>query len=142
MRYWDSSALVPLLVREAPSSSMEALVGADSSIVTWWGTSVECGSAIARREREGAGNADEVATASRKLATLESDWSEVAPSERIRSGARRLLRVHELRAGDALQLAAALAASATHDVPLPFVTLDERLALAASREGFAVLGLD
>lgn len=142
MRYWDSSALVPLLVKERLSDSMEALLETDPSVATWWGTSVECGSAIARREREGAGDAGEVAAASGRLAALEADWSEVAPSERIRSSARRLLRVHDLHAGDALQLAAALAASAGSGEPLPFVTLDDRLALAASREGFPILGLD
>jgi predicted nucleic acid-binding protein len=49
-----------------------------------------------------------------------------------------LLPVHALRAGDALHLAAALmwAASAGG---AELVTLDERLALAARLEGFAVL---
>jgi predicted nucleic acid-binding protein len=76
-----------------------------------------------------------------KLAALEADWSEVSPSERLRALARRLLRVHDLRAADALQLAAGLAALDTRTEPLPFVTLDDRLALAASREGFPILGL-
>lgn len=83
----------------------------------------------------------EVAVASTKLAALESRWVEIAPSDRLRDDARRLVRVHDLRAADALQLAAALAASDDQDDPLPFVTLDERLALAAEREGFPVLGL-
>ncbi len=51
----------------------------------------------------------------------------------------RLLRTHSLRAADALQLAAARAASEERPDTLPFVTLDERLALAAQREGFAVI---
>lgn len=52
--------------------------------------------------------------------------------------ARRLLRVHALRAADALQLAAAIAASEADPASLKLVTLDERLAEAARREGFPV----
>jgi hypothetical protein len=44
-----------------------------------------------------------------------------------------------MRAGDALQLAAAIAASEGHPATLAMVTLDERLALAAEREGFPVV---
>jgi hypothetical protein len=47
--------------------------------------------------------------------------------------------VHEIRTADAFQLAAALAASDEEPETIPVVTLDERLALAARREGFPVL---
>ncbi|HSJ25022.1 MAG TPA: hypothetical protein VK929_10160 [Longimicrobiales bacterium] len=61
--------------------------------------------------------------------------------EHVRTTAMRLLRTHPLRAADALQLAAALAWA-----PAPagdvFVTLDERLATAATLEGFTVLPAD
>jgi len=142
LRYWDSSALVPLLIAESGTRAMEALLAADAGMVTWWGTPIECSSAIGRRARDEPEADANVAIASRKLAALEADWAEVSPSERLRALARRLLRVHDLRAADALQLAAGLAALSTRDEPLPFVTLDDRLALAASREGFPVLGLD
>jgi predicted nucleic acid-binding protein len=56
----------------------------------------------------------------------------------VRQTAIRLLRVHPLRTADALQLAAAIAAAEDHPATLPFVTLDERLAQAAEREGFPV----
>ncbi len=141
MRYWDSSALVPLLVTESATGAMEALLAADAAVVTWWGTPIECTSAIARRGRDDPDARVGITTASMKLAALEADWSEVSPSERLRALARRLLRVHDLRAADALQLAAGLAALDTRTEPLPFVTLDDRLALAASREGFPILGL-
>lgn len=52
--------------------------------------------------------------------------------------ARRLLRVHALRAADALQLAAAIAASEADPASLDLVMLDEQLAEAARREGFPV----
>ena len=142
MRYWDSSALVPLLVIEDSSPAMERLLAENGAVVSWWGTPIECVSAVGRRERRGSMPAAEVALASQKLAAIEADWVEVAPSERVREIARRLVRVHDLRAAGALQLAAATTASDRNETPLPFVTLDDRLALAASREGFPVLGLD
>lgn len=142
MRYWDSSAIVPLLVVEDRSAGAESAATEDGAIATWWGTTLECASAVGRRERDGSLTPSDAEQARRKLAALEALWLEVVPSDRLRQTAGRLLRVHDLRAGDTLQLAAAVAASATHDDPLPFVTLDERLALAASREGFPVLSLD
>ena len=63
----------------------------------------------------------------------------VGPLERVRQVAIRLLRVHPLRTADALQLAAAVVASEDRPRTLDVVTLDARLALAARREGFAVL---
>lgn len=141
MRYWDSSAVVPLLVREDSSARVEALLSEDGVVVSWWGTPVECSSAIGRRERDGSITMSEAAVASRKLAMLESRWLEIAPSDELRDVACRVVRVHDLRAADALQLAAAAAASGDQDDPLAFVTLDERLALAAGREGFPVYGL-
>ena len=139
MRYWDSSALVPLLVDEATSASTGALFGADPQVVTWWGTAIECVSALARLEREGALDLAAVRQASGRLDALELAWSEVQPSERVRALASRLLRVHPLRAGDALQLAAALVAAEGHPASLVVVTLDDRLAVAAEREGLRVL---
>jgi predicted nucleic acid-binding protein len=51
----------------------------------------------------------------------------------------RFLRVHRLRAADALQLAAAFTAAERRPVSLRVVTLDERLADAARKEGFALV---
>ena len=50
-----------------------------------------------------------------------------------------MVKVHDLRAGDAFQLAAALVWA--EDAPLgrTLVSLDQRLREAAQREGFAVL---
>lgn len=138
MRFWDSSAIVPLLAPEPSTPSVQALLSEDGDLTVWWGTPVECTSAVARRERLGA-PADAVAATLQSLAELVESWAEVPPTDRIRATGSRLLRVHELRAADALQLAAALVASDDRPGLLPFVTLDERLAYAASREGFPIL---
>ncbi len=61
------------------------------------------------------------------------------PVPAVRSAAIRVLRVHPLRAADALQLGAAIVVSEGHPSTLPLVTLDDRLALAAEREGFTIV---
>jgi uncharacterized protein len=111
---------------------------ADPDVAAWWATPVECVSAAARLEREQLLDASAVVETLALLDKLAAEWVEVEASNRIRSSARRLLRVHPLRAGDALQLAAALAVAEEHAGSLPFVTLDRRLADAARREGFSV----
>ena len=141
MRFWDSSAITPTFVEEATSGRMRALVEDGSTIGVWWGTIVECTSAVARRERSGDLSPDDAIDALVTVDRLAEEWAEVPPTNRLRDDARRMIRVHGLRAGDALQLAAARAVSDDHPETLPFVTLDDRLALAASREGFPVLGL-
>jgi predicted nucleic acid-binding protein len=138
LRYWDSSALVPLLVSESRSNTLKGLLAGDPEVAVWWGSRIECASALGRRERS-AGVDESSARANRRLNTLSDDWIEVPPSEQLRELAVGLVRIHDLRAGDALQLAAALVAAEEHPATLDLVTLDDRLALAARREGFRVL---
>ena len=139
MKYWDASAIVPLLVGEPEHVSAQAEFERDPSIATWWGTDVECVSAIARRQREGALEADAVSAAMHRLDGLAAAWQEVQPTARLRRSAMRLLRVHPLRSADALQLAAAIVASEDNPPALQLVTYDDRLADAALREGFTVV---
>jgi predicted nucleic acid-binding protein len=140
LRFWDASAVVPLLLEEARSETMRAESAERPQLVVWWGTVVECTSAIGRRERSGALEPSEATEALETLDRLTRDWREVPPTPTLRDDAQRLVRVHDLRARDALQLAAARIAADGEPGALPFVTLDERLALAASREGFPLLG--
>ena len=93
-------------------------------------------SALARLEREGALTDSAMTGALERLDLLAESWNEIQPVAAVRSAARRLLRVHALRAADALQLAAAVVAAEGQPASLAIVTLDERLAAAARREGF------
>jgi uncharacterized protein len=138
VRFWDSSALIPLLVEEASTAQVVETYREDPDVMAWWATPLECISALARLEREGKLAAVAVADALRRLAALEAAWTEVQPVARVRQVATRLLRVHDLRTGDALQLAAATIGASDQPADLPFVTLDERLMRAAEREGFAL----
>lgn len=139
MRFWDSSAVVPLLVSEAASAAVGAELRRDPVMLVWWATTVECVSALARRERDELLDAAGMAVAVERLDATAAAWREVLPTSSVRRTAVRLLRIHPLRAADALQLAAAVVASSGDQRALPFVTLDERLALAAQREGFGVV---
>ena len=53
MRFWDSSAIIPLLVEEPTTGSMTACYQAQPEMVAWWGSTLECASALAWLEREG-----------------------------------------------------------------------------------------
>jgi len=135
VRFWDASAVVPLLVDEAGSSQARALFASDPHIVVWWGTPVECTSSVARRERDGL-DAPTVKALLRRLRALAGRRTEVAPTDALRDDALCLLRVHPLRSADALQLAAARAVCSARPAGFPFVCADARLRAAASREGF------
>ncbi len=110
-------------------------------MLVWWGSEVECVSALARREREGMIDGRVTEAALRRLRQFADGWHEVDPNDAIRETAERFLRVHPLRAADALQLAAAFAASERRPASLEIVTLDDRLADVARKEGFAVIDL-
>jgi uncharacterized protein len=138
MTFWDSSALVPLLAHEDATERMRALYVADPEVAVWWATRVECASAIARVERDGGFEASGATEAFRRLDALAPGWIEIEPVHEVREVARRYLRVHPLRAGDALQLAAAFVAAERRPPTLTLVTLDDRLRAAAEKEGFVL----
>jgi predicted nucleic acid-binding protein len=139
VKFWDASAIVPLLVAEPTTRRVQALAGRDPDMLVWWGSEVECVSALARLERAGALDGRGMALASDRLKRLADGWHEIEPSQIVRESATRFLRVHPLRATDALQLAAAFAAAEHRPASLQFVALDERLAEAARKEGFTMV---
>ncbi len=140
MKYWDASGVVPLLVRQARTPDMQLLLEQDPVIVTWWGTYLECYSALMRLLREGHLDMDDVRHAARRLCKLRDGWNEIQPGEACRRTAERMLRVHPLRAADALQLAAALIAADHNPGRMDLVCLDQRLITAGRMEGFVLAG--
>jgi len=137
VRFWDSSALVPLLLQQAQSDRVRHLVEQDGELVVWWGSAIECASAIARLHRDGHLTLPEERNSRSLLDVLRASWFEVQPGDAVREQAMRLLRLHSLRAADALQLAAALEWAGTPPED-ELVTFDDRLREAAQREGFRV----
>lgn len=136
--FWDTSAVVPLLVAEDTSPAITELAKV-STLLVWWGTPVECLSAIARREGDMTLTPVAADQARRRLSLLRDSWSELTPSEQVRQNAERALLRHPLRAADALQLGAALRWAENHPRGHRFHTLDGRLAEAARKEGFEVI---
>ena len=134
--YWDTSALVPLVIAESTSASNRRLAD-QVGVVTWWGSYVECVAAITRHARKGA-SAPQIAESFRMLEQLANEWTEVAANEELRRTAVRGLRSHRLRSSDALQLGAAMIASRFDPPRMRFVTHDLRLRAAAELEGFVV----
>jgi hypothetical protein len=139
MRFWDASAIVPLLVSEADSERRLAQLAEDPVMIVGWASRVECASALARKARGSGGSEAALRKAAECLDRLVRSWVEVVPLESVRSAAERCLRLHPLRTADAFQLAAALVECRFEPRNLSFVCADNRLAAAAGREGFNVV---
>jgi len=139
LRFWDTSAILPLLLAEPESEKVEPLLRRDPELVLWWGTALEVQSALARAGRKGNLGEAEQRMAQRILERLRTSAFEIQPLEETRARAVRLLAVHALRADEALQLAAALVWCRERTRGVSFVCLDERLRTAATLEGFKVL---
>jgi len=139
LKYWDSSALVALVIDEARSPEVRGLYSSDPRVTSWTLSEVEVHSAIERVAREGKLTASRVPGI---LASFDTFWPGVdslMSIDAVKIRAKRLLRFHALRAADALQLAAALTAVYDQPAGRDFVSLDDRLRDAAAREGFRVL---
>jgi hypothetical protein len=102
--------LVPAIVNEAGSDLVDGWLKTDDAICTWGLTRVELASAIERRAREGALTAGQRRAALKLVVELATAATEVLDLQAVRERG------------------------------VPLVCLDRRLADAASREGFDVLG--
>ncbi|MGA7763527.1 MAG: type II toxin-antitoxin system VapC family toxin [Candidatus Binataceae bacterium] len=140
MRFWDSSALVPVFLVEPTSDWVRKVMNSDPGVAVWALTRVELMSAIERRRRDDPDLASRFSAARADVMKAWSIWTEIAMIEAVREHAERVVATHPLRAADALQLGAALVAAGGSPATLQFITLDRRLAVAAEREGFPVLG--
>ena len=136
MIFWDTSAIVPLLVEERATALVRAALKPADAMVVWWGTPLEALSSLARREREGGLTRPAVQLARRRLIALSEAWHELVPTAIVREHADNLLLRHPLRAADALQLGAALTLAQGRPRGHRFATLDQRLSDAARGEGF------
>ena len=102
MKFWDASAIVPLVVTESTTKALQGIAATDPAMLVWWATEVECASAIARLERDGAVDAAAAIETFDRLKRLADGWHEIDPSDSVREAAVRFLRVHPLRTTDAL----------------------------------------
>jgi predicted nucleic acid-binding protein len=136
--FWDASAIVPLCVSgQAEARGREML--REHKPVVWWGTAVEVVSALIRLQREGHLSATQAKSAGARLDMLQRAWREVQPVADVRDLAIEQLRRFNLRAADALQLAAALVWCNLRPARRPFLCGDRRLADAARQAGFTLI---
>ena len=138
MKFWDSSAVVPLLVEQEASPRVAAWVAADDAMVLWTLSPIEVVSALRRLVREEVIEEELGRLAEARMYEMVRACHVVIDVEPVKTLATRLLRLHPLRAFDALQLGAALHWAEGHPQGRTLHTLDGRLALAAQREGFIV----
>jgi hypothetical protein len=139
VRFWESSALVALIVEQRATREVRALREDDLEAVAWMLSDVEVRSAIERLRREGVLTPEQ---ALRDIQDSEVVWKQLRVIDlvgAVKQRAKRLLARHPLRAADALQLGAALLVADDDPGRIEIVSLDERLAEAARREGFRVL---
>lgn len=139
MRFWDSSAIVPLALAEPRSPDVRRWLHEDLEVVVWTLTRVELLSALARRRRDEPEARGRLLEARRALMAAWDRWTEITAVDLVRRQAERVVESHPLRAADALQIGAALVAAGDEPGALTFVTLDEAQAEAAEREGLRVL---
>mgnify|MGYP001028062375 FL=1 len=135
MIFWATSAVIPLVIDEPTTGRLREVWQRDPGMVVWWGTSVECASALARVGRDGVVPDKDVDVARALLQTIASSWTEVLPTDGVREHAGRILLRHPLRAADALQIGAAMVWANDRPRGHPFCTRDTRLAEVARLEG-------
>lgn len=138
VRFWDTSALVPLVVEEARSAACRRLLRDRGPLAVWTLTRTEMTSAIWRRARAGDLDRTDVAKALHRIRALSESWTEVTDVDVVRDRAERLFAHHALRAADALQLAAALVLTKDRPRGREFICADGDLATAAIAQGFQV----
>lgn len=139
MKFWDTSALAPLLVDEPSTPALRQLLARDPDVVVWMLTGVELLSVLGRLGRATPDLADLLPGLRLDAIELFKLWATVTHVEGVRRRGERLVGVHPLSAADAMQLGAALLASGDRPETLELVTLDRTLARAAQLEGFRVL---
>ena len=133
--FWDTSALVPLCVRQGTTPRAIALYE-NCEAVVWWTTPVEIASVLARLVRMKQLNSSDWAKARKLANTLADAWSVIQPSDAVRAKAMQLVDRYDLRAADALQLAAALVRFEDLPQGRMFLTADKKLQEAAMLSGF------
>jgi uncharacterized protein len=137
--FWDASAVVPLCIPEIATPWLRRLQAGWRPLIVWWGTSIEVRTALARARRETRISEKQHRQALTTLERLRESWREILPSDRVRDLAAGLAERRGMRAGDALQLAAAMVwCSGEPHGRVFFFCLDRRLALTAEHVGFTV----
>jgi hypothetical protein len=139
MKFWDSSAIIPLCIDQEKSGELKKLAKKDSGIVCWWGTWAECHSAFSRLYREKILNEKTLVYSQKILVRLREAWLQIEPSIEMMNTVKHVLYSQPLKAADSLQLTAALVWCDHKPDDHEFVCLDSHLSKAARLESFTVV---
>ena len=139
MKFWDTAALVPLVIDEPTTPALRKLLAKDREVAVWMFTRVEMLSALGRLGRATDELADVLPGARADVMDFLAQCVTVTDVEGVRRRAERLVGLHPLTAADAMQLGAAIIASGDRPESLEFVTIDQALARSAQLEGFRVV---
>jgi len=135
LAFWDTSALVPLCVRQSITPRAVALYKIHDAVV-WWATPVEIASTAARLLRMQQLDSRDWSKARKLAKRLASSWFVIQPSDALRARSIELVDRYDLRAADSLQLAAALEWCEGVPEGHVFLTIDQTLREAALLSGF------
>jgi predicted nucleic acid-binding protein len=136
--FWDSSALVPLCIRQKATPAVQAL-SAMYGMAVWWSAPVEMRGAFACLLRMRlitiTGQVEALVT----LDQIRRVWHEIHPSEQLREQAERLVERFPLKAADAQQLAATMTWCLNRPIGRIFISGDTQLLDAARQLGFQAI---
>jgi predicted nucleic acid-binding protein len=104
--------------------------------VIWWLTPVEIASALARLLRIGQLDTNGWGRALKLGRALDEAWFVIKPTEALRTRAVDIVKRYDLRAADALQLAAAVEWCEAASRGRKFLSVDKKLREAATLIGF------
>lgn len=133
--YFDTSAVIPLIIDEPTSSTCERLWNEAARIVSVRLMYAEARAALAMAQRMGRLTSLELATAVELLDGFINEIDSVEVTELLVRGAGAMAEQHALRGYDAVHLAAAQAVA---DQDTVFVSGDRQLTAAAARLGLTV----
>jgi predicted nucleic acid-binding protein len=136
--FWDSSALVPLCIKQKATPAVQAL-SAIYGMAVWWSAPVEVRGAFARLIRMRQLTLTEHVEARVRLDRMRRLWHEVYPSEQLREQAERFVDRFPLKAADAQQLAAAMTWSLNRPRGRVFISGDTQLLDSARQLGFQAI---
>ncbi|HWX39859.1 MAG TPA: type II toxin-antitoxin system VapC family toxin [Blastocatellia bacterium] len=137
--FFDTSAIVPLCIVQETSQRARQLYRRFTKQVVAWTTLIEATGAIHRAIGSGGVTHANAKRGLDRLNQLEGRWTELAADAWVRDTALDLLRTHDLRAGDAIQLASALVWCKEKARHRSFVCFDRKLLAAAESAGFDVI---
>ena len=138
MKFWDTSAIIPLIINQGYSSETKEILNIDPRMIVFWGTIIECHSALSRLRRENSLNIEQYRDSLKLLDFLCHSWTEILPGNLLREQSVRVISIHGLKTLDSLQLASALVWTNKNPEGSSFVSLDRQLRRAAEKEGFIV----